>query len=188
MNDVNPYEPPRESSPTTSPDSLPVRASGTLTADDVIATLQSMGKWRPWLALLIAMPVIVVVTIIFAVNNGPRNWWAPFLSMGIATVIVLWMTLGARRRMEKQWKALPENGQPIVWTFSEDSLLVETTNSKHLHSWSAFVRASITPHMFILTQQGDALWTFIPRRFFESDSDWQTVVQLIGAKIQVSQR
>lgn len=187
MSEVNPYQPPLEARLVESPGSLPVRVGGVLTADDAITTLRKVGKWRPWQGAVITIPLAIIIAIGFAVNDQMRNVWVPIVTVGIAMVIALWLVLGAKGRMQKQWNSRPEHANPMMWTFSEDGLFVETTNSKHLHAWSAFTQASVSPEMLILTQQGNAMWNFIPRRFFSSDADWYAVTQLLAAKLRINQ-
>jgi len=184
MTPVNPYEPPRSATPATIAGRLPVRATGVLTPEDALRALAAVGKWRPWRFSLIGLSIMAVGLLVLSQGAGGIKWPLIFA----AAIFGLAMALGvlnAKRKFRKAWNARPEHAQPIVWTFSDEGLFIESMNSKHLHSWTAFVYARITPDKLILAQHGDAMFNFVPRRCFDTDADWLAVSQLLVARLPV---
>jgi len=179
---INPYQTPREGLSAARPSPLPVRATGVLTVDDAIAALRTEGKWNAWRNVLIFVGVFSIITGLLMLQR-PRQLGVMAVYLGIGSLIVVLAALRARSRFAKSWNARFENQQPISWTISEEGLLIETANSKHLHSWGAFIKAKVTPDKIIITQQGGAMFNFIPRRFFETDGDWLAVRQLLASKL-----
>ena len=115
-----------------------------------------------------------------------RVWFVPLIFC-FACVFLLALSFRVKARFVQSWHGRPEHAQPIVWTFSDEGLFVEAINSKHLYSWQAYVDALIAADKIILAQQGGQMFNFIPRRCFETDTDWQTVCQLVASKLPVRQ-
>jgi hypothetical protein len=185
---INPYEPPREVlQPLAAPGTLPVRATGILTADDFVDTLKAVGQWRPRLVQKVIVVLAVGSVLVAFVAYGVDGLLVVVPPLGAACALVLWGTIAGKRRLEKIWNARPENREPMSWTFSEEGLYVETVNSKHFHAWNGFTKGTIWPDKLILTQQGEGMWNFIPRRFFATEGDWQAVTQLVAGQLPVRQ-
>jgi hypothetical protein len=185
MTSINPYEPPQIGSATSRPVRLPVRVSGVLTAEDAIESLRAVGKWRTWLVPLVVAPTLLLIGGLILLTWPIVVDWRLPVALGVFALVMMLTPIRARQRFRKQWKARPEHHQPIVWTFSPDDLLIEATNSKHLHAWTGFIYAKITPDKLILAQQGGAMFNFIPRRFFETEDDWVAVCDLLSNKLPV---
>lgn len=184
MSAINPYQPPQPelvAAELVGPG--PITASGVLTADDAIAALRAMGKWRPWLLPLIAIPIFAIAAL-STLNQPvlPRNW-LPIIAAAIFLTAALSLGFGARTRMAKQWIARPENLHPIRWTFQSDGLMIETVHSRHYLAWPSFSSARILPDKIVLTQHGGTMFNFIPRRMFTSEADWHAVSQMLAAKL-----
>jgi len=181
MTSINPYEPARERSVPSPVGALPVRATGVVTAEDALSALAAVGKWRPWRTPLLVLPVMLLAGVAWLLN--PRGGWFGPAMMVVAGLVLLSAPFRAKGKFAKTWNARPEHAHPIVWTFSDEGLFIESINSKHLHSWSTFVSARVLPDKLILTQHGGQMFNFIPRRCFNTDADWQTVCQLIASKL-----
>jgi hypothetical protein len=184
MNELNPYQPP-ESAPVRAEmvGPGPIIASGVLTADDAISALRSVGKWRPWLFPVLMIPIIAIVAISTVNQQLLGRNWLPAIVAPVFAVIVLWLSLGARSRMTKQWNARPEHLHPVRWTFHPNGLAIETLHSNSFLAWPSFTSVKIMPDQVILTQHGGAMWNFIPRRTFASDADWLAVTQMLATKL-----
>jgi hypothetical protein len=184
MNELNPYQPP-ESEPVRAEvvGPGPIIASGVLTADDAISALRAVGKWRPWLFPVLAIPIIAIFAISTVNQQLLGRNWLPTIVAAVFAVIVLWLSFSARSRMTKQWNARNENQHPVRWTFHADGLAIETIQSKHYLAWSSFTSVKLLPDQVILTQQGGTMWNFIPRRTFASDADWLAVTQMLATKL-----
>lgn len=167
------------------PAKLPVRVTGLITADDVIASLKAVGKWRTWRTALFLVPIMLIL---FSLGAGNRRRLPLLLIFFmIPLVIAILAPLRARWRLKKSWRAHTEYHQPVSWTFSEDGLFVETVNSKSLRHWAGFVYAKITPERIVLAHPGDQMFNFVPRRLFESDAQWVAVCQLLASKVPVKE-
>jgi len=185
---INPYEPPREPLPQVAvPGTLPVRATGILTGDDFVGTLKAVGQWRPRLAIVAVVVLVLSLVYLVTARGMGEHLWLGATGVAVALVLLLLFITRGKRRLRDQWNARVEHREPISWTFAEEGLYIETVHSKHFHAWTAFVQASIRPDKLILTQQGGGMWNFIPRRFFASEGDWQAATQLVTAKLPLSQ-
>src|SRR5262245_32316739 len=162
---------------------VPVRVTGLITADDAIASLKTVGKWRTWRVSLIILPLVILVTFATMSNRRRRVIWPVPVAMVTAGIFLMTAPLRARYRFVKSWNSRPDYQQPVSWTFSHEGLLTETINSKTLRDWSGFVYARITPDRIVLAQPGDAMFSFVPRRLFSSDAEWTAVCQLLEAKL-----
>ena len=186
MTSMNPYQTPMSGGvfPAAVPSKLPVRVTGLITADDVIASLKVVGKWQPWRTSLVVVPILLVFAALSAANRR-RGAWVPLLVFVVPLVMLLLAPLRARRRLLVSWNSRPEYQHPVSWTFSNEGLLTETISSKTLRDWSGFLYAKIMPDRIVLAQPGDMMFSFVPRRFFESEGDWAAVCQLLAIKVPV---
>jgi hypothetical protein len=164
---------------------VPVRVTGSITADDAIESLKAVGKWRTWRISLIVLPLLVLITLATLTNRRRRIVWPVPIATITAGVLLMTAPLRAKRRFVRSWNNRPDYHHPISWTFSHEGLLTETINSKTLRDWSGFVYAKITPERIVLAQPGDMMFSFVPRRLFSSDGEWTAACQLLAAKLPV---
>jgi hypothetical protein len=183
---TNPYEPPRPEIAAVGAAQLPVQVSGVLTPQDAIAALRAVGKWKPWRLSIIAASIGLAIISIQVLNRPPGGIrWPVVMLVAVVAVALSLAPITAKQKFVKSWNSRPENNKPITWTFSEEGLFIEAAHSKHLHAWTAFPYMRMTPSQLILAQHGDAMFNFIPRRFFNSDADWQAACQLLATKLPV---
>jgi len=164
---------------------VPVRVTGSITADDAITSLKAVGKWRTWRVSLIVLPLLLLITLATMTNGRRRIIWPVPIAMITASVLLVTAPLRAKRRFIQSWNTRPDYHHPISWTFSNEGLLTETINSKTLRDWSGFLYARITPDRIVLAQPGDVMFSFVPRRLFSSEEEWTAVCQLLAAKLPV---
>jgi hypothetical protein len=186
MTSLNPYQSFSSGGvfPAAQPAKLPVRVTGQITADDVLAALKAVGKWRPWRTAFLFASILIVIAAHSAANRR-RGMWIGSLFLVVPLLMALLALLRARRRLVNSWNARPEYQHPVSWTFSHEGLLIETVSSKTLRDWSGFLYAKVTPDRIVLAQPGDAMFNFVPRRFFGTEGDWVAVCQLLAAKLPV---
>jgi len=164
---------------------VPVLITGLITADDAIASLKAVGKWRTWRISLLILPLLILVTFASMTNRRRRVVWPVPIATITAGAFLMTAPLRAKHRFVKSWNARPDYLHPISWTFSHEGLLTETINSKTLRDWSGFQYAQITADRIVLAQPGDMMFSFVPRRLFASEDDWSAVCQLLAAKLPV---
>lgn len=184
MSTINPYESPKLGQiPADGQARLPVRATGILLPDDGIAALKAVGKWPTWRGWTIILGFLIVVSLVTGLSI-PQNGPVVGATVGaIGLVLYVSLLVSARPRFAKMWNSRPEHMQPMTWTFAEDGLFVETANSKHLHQWTSFLYFKATSNQLIIAQQGDMQFNFVPKRMFADETDWETVQNLLAAKL-----
>ena len=187
MTSMHSYQPAMSGSlfPSAQAAKLPVRVTGLITADDVIASLKAVGKWRYWRIPLLVLPVLLMITFVTLTNRRRGVAWpVPIVSIA-AGLFLLTAPLRARHRFIKSWNARTEFQHPVSWTFSNEGLFTETVSSKSLRDWSGFIYAKITPDRIVLAHPGETMFSFIPRRLFSTEDDWTATCQLLAAKLPV---
>lgn len=162
---------------------LPITVSGLLTPDDCIAALKAVGKWRVWwIPSLALLGIALIGANLPAVRGGAGRVGLTMILL--AGLFLLTYPLRMRRRFVRTWQARTEFSHPVSWTFADDGLLTETVNAKNFRDWNGFAYAKITPRQIVLSYPGNAMFSFVPKRFF-TDDDWTCVCQHLNMKLTV---
>lgn len=162
-----------------------VKATGKLTADDVMAGLAVASNSSYWRASIFFIAIALVVCGVGLIWSGPhgRLLWAILLAVGI--LLALLYPSFVRSSIAKTLSSSLEFRNQMTWTFTSESLLIDAMGATHLHAWSSFMHAKITKELLLLAKPGKTVVLVVPRRCFASDADWQFVVRLLSAKMPV---
>jgi len=182
MSEPNPYQSPGPHVAIKVTGIVPVRVSGLLTATDAIKALGAVGKWRTWPYYALAI-TLVLIAVALMIRQLPSVSIVSISVFLVGAVFFAIRPLILRIRFIRSWNARPEYQQPITWVFSDEGIFVESTMSKHQQAWEAYQYAKISTNEIVLAHHGNAMFNFVPVRFFASEQELAAVRQMIAAKL-----
>ena len=126
----------------------------------------------------------MVITFVSALAQG-GNVTAILLSYGLPVLLMgflIWLTYSQPYQSAKRAIKNPEFQAPVSGQVNEEQIDITTQESTVEIPWSKFQKV-LDRGDFVLMYRGKNGLSLFPRRFFQSDADWQAFKNLAKEKI-----
>ena len=164
---------------------MEIKVSGKIEANDLIRVMRAQQKHMRFAStiLLILFGVFTVTSLIaFAFGDRPQGV-APALIFGLCLFgVFLLARYFMSRKMKKLAMEAAEQAEICEIVFDPEGIRAESESASSRTEWSKFVKVVETIEDFVFFPFKSVAWS-IPKRFFERESDVETVRGLIAGKL-----
>jgi len=149
---------------------------GQLKEDDYVAAQFLHLRPRPWLALVGALLVVMMIG---------AALYAPTTAAGISGALIFLIVYFAlllpwkARRFFRQYRAL---GEPVAIEIRDDGLFFKRENGEGLVPWTHIVKWRASDKLLLLYPVAN-LFHLIPAHFFDRPEDFRTFLVLIEERL-----
>lgn len=139
-----------------------------------------------WLAYVFGPQFFVYsAMLIFSILNDVYSplWLIAVVISGVLASCPFWLpVINANSTHKRQ----PELLQTYSGEVSEDEVILRIINATSNVKWTLFKSIVRNPH-YVLLYQSTRLFSFIPRRCFSTDEDWQQINKLLDQKVKTGE-
>ena len=166
-----------------------INFAGSLNPDELAFIFRQASPVKKWFIIGWAAVVILLTTAILAggIRSGfNQDWFGAnsyllpiyFGVLYFGLFFYLSPSLSARRAFKQN----PHFAEPLAGTAGPEWIAFEAPGPRSELRWNLFKSASLFPGL-VLLYQTNSTFNYFPRKFFQSEADWQAFRTLVHQKV-----
>ena len=167
----------------------PIRAKGSLSAEDLIGASELTGQMLSPVAVIVVLVVVApVVAGLFLLKEGlsalPFVIWT-FAPIGLLLAVLVYFAQyhRPRRQIDRTVKQLEESVGPLEFAITDEAFASKSKAAEWRRTWNGFSKWMHSDRVVLLYPQSSAEYLVVPRSFFAGDDDWSLFLRLLESKL-----
>jgi membrane protein implicated in regulation of membrane protease activity len=164
----------------------PIRAKGSLSAEDLIGASELTGQMLSPVAVIVVLVVVTpLVGGLFLLKEGLSTLT---LVIGVAVpifvvVAVFFQCRLTRRRLNRTAEELEESVGPMEFAITDEAFASKSKAAEWRRTWNGFSKWMRSDRVVLLYPQSSTEYLVVPRSFFAGDDDWNLFLRLLESKL-----